>query len=148
MNRLLEGDVGSGKTIVAGITMYLVYLNGFQSVFMSPTQILATQHYQTISKLLKPLGLKIKSFIGDEPINHKKNKADIYIGTHALLFREIKLDRLALVIIDEQQRFGVKQRAILREKGQNPHVLTMTATPIPRTVALTIYADLDLSILK
>lgn len=168
MNRLLEGDVGSGKTVVAAIAMYLAYLNGFQSVLMAPTEILANQHYQTISNLLSPLGVKVELVTGNKKLRIKKqeseikrknldskfmihdssNNFNILIGTHALLSEKIKFERLGLVVIDEQQRFGVEQRAIIREKGQNPHLLTMTATPIPRTVALTLYGDLDLSYLN
>lgn len=145
MNRLLEGDVGSGKTVVASIVMYLAFLNKFQSVLMAPTEILANQHYQTILNLLKPAGVKIGLATG----NKKQNTQDfdILIGTHAVLSKKINFKRLGLVVIDEQQRFGVEQRAIIRKKGENPHFLTMTATPIPRTIALTLYGDLDLSIL-
>lgn len=171
MNRLLEGDVGSGKTIVAGVSMYLSYLNGYQSLLMAPTEILAEQHHKTISNLLEPFGIKVdlvtgskklKWKVGGEKIdkdvgNEKKDshithltsnqKFDVLIGTHALLSSKIKLDKLGLVVIDEQQRFGVEQRALAREKGKNPHLLSMTATPIPRTIALTLYGDLDLSYL-
>ncbi|MBI2031013.1 MAG: ATP-dependent DNA helicase RecG [Candidatus Levybacteria bacterium] len=145
MNRLLEGDVGSGKTVVAGIAMYLAYLNGFQSVFMIPTDILANQHFQTIDNLLSSLGVKIGFATGSKKQNIQS--FDILIGTHAVLSDKINYQKLGLVVVDEQQRFGVEQRAIIRKKGKNPHFLTMTATPIPRTVALTLYGDLDLSIL-
>jgi len=144
MNRLLEGDVGSGKTVVATIAMYLTHLNGYQSVIMAPTEILAQQHYKTISTLLEPLGLKITLRTRS---NKKNGLFDILIGTHAVIHGKIKFDKLGLVIIDEQHRFGVEQRSLVRKKGENPHVLTMTATPIPRTIALTMYGDLDLSIL-
>lgn len=151
MNRLLEGDVGSGKTVVAAVSIYLAYLNGFQSVFMAPTEILAQQHYRTISTLLEPMGL----MVGLQTSSNKRNwkldignlKFDILIGTHAVISEKVKFDKLGLVVIDEQQRFGVEQRSLLRKKGNNPHVLTMTATPIPRTIALTMYGDLDLSVL-
>lgn len=145
MNRLLEGDVGSGKTIVATIAMYVAYLNGHQSALMAPTEILAQQHYATISRLLEPLGVNVGLHTGSH--KGKAKSADILIGTHAVLSEKINFDKLGLVVIDEQQRFGVSQRATLRKKGRNPHVLTMTATPIPRTVALTLYGDLDLSVL-
>lgn len=145
MNRLLEGDVGSGKTIVATIAMYLAFLNGFESAFMAPTEILAQQHFKTISDLLIPFGVKVELLTGS--IKHK-NKFDILIGTHSLIHKKAKFKKLGLVVIDEQQRFGVEQRTIIREKGDNPHLLTMTATPIPRTVALTMYGDLDLSLLS
>ena len=145
MNRLLQGDVGSGKTVVSAITMYLANLNGFQSILMAPTEILANQHYQTISNLLSPFGLKIGLQTGSEKT---KGDFDVIVGTHAILFEKTKLEKLGLVVIDEQQRFGVEQRSMLRGKGKNPHLLTMTATPIPRTVALIIYGDLDLSVLS
>lgn len=173
MNRLLQGDVGSGKTIVAAITMYEAYLNGFQSVLMAPTEILAQQHYASISKLLSPLGVKVDLVTGNKKpgirnqelgIRGKKvekkspnssfmipdsnGKYDILIGTHALLSERVTFTHLAYVVIDEQQRFGVEQRSIIKQKGNNPHLLTMTATPIPRTVALTMYGDLDLSYLN
>ena len=145
MNRLLEGDVGSGKTIVAAISIYLASLNGFQSVFMAPTEILAGQHYKTISTLLAPLGIKIAFATGSK--KESLENFNVLVGTHAVISEKIKFDNLGLVVIDEQQRFGVEQRSIIRKKGKNPHVLTMTATPIPRTIALTMYGDLDLSIL-
>ena len=145
MNRLLEGDVGSGKTVVAAICVYLAYLNDRQVAFMAPTEILATQHYKTFNELLTPLGINIGFATG----SNKKSldNFDILVGTHAVIHKSISFKNLGLIIIDEQQRFGVEQRGILREKGDNPHVLTMTATPIPRTIALTLYGDLDLSIL-
>jgi ATP-dependent DNA helicase RecG len=145
MNRLLEGEVGSGKTVVATIAMYVAFLNGFQSVLMAPTEILAEQHYKTISQLLSPFKVKIALVTSSH--KHKDSDFDILIGTHAVISEKIKFKNLALVVIDEQQRFGVEQRAIIRSRGKNPHLLTMTATPIPRTVALTIYGDLDLSLL-
>lgn len=150
MNRLLEGDVGSGKTVVAAIAAYISYLNGFQTAFMAPTEILANQHYRTIHDLLSPYGVKIQLFTSSNKKRRTTNDEpsfDIAIGTHTLIQSRIKFERLGLVVIDEQQRFGVEQRAILREKGTNPHLLSMTATPIPRTIFLTIYADLSLSIL-
>lgn len=164
MNRLLEGDVGSGKTVVAAIAMYVAYLNGFQSVLMAPTEILAQQHYATISKLLAPLHVTVGLATGSTKHYETRSKeqgkktphdstfmildSHILVGTHAVLSKNINFDKLGLVVIDEQQRFGVEQRAIIREKGKNPHLLTMTATPIPRTVALTMYGDLDLSVLS
>ncbi len=159
MNRLLEGDVGSGKTIVAAISMYLAFLNGYQAVMMAPTEILAQQHYKTIFDLLSPIGVKIHLATGSKKFQipnskyqvntnkQKKWKFDILIGTHAVLSEHVQFDKLGFIVIDEQQRFGVEQRGIIRQKGHNPHVLTMTATPIPRTVALTLYGDLDLTIL-
>ncbi|OGH29457.1 MAG: hypothetical protein A3E40_01900, partial [Candidatus Levybacteria bacterium RIFCSPHIGHO2_12_FULL_37_9] len=150
MNRLLEGDVGSGKTVVSAIAMYLSFLNGFQSVFMAPTEILAQQHYNTINNLLSPFNVRVEIVTGSKKgriMNQESNKFDILVGTHAVLGKKINFDKLGLVVIDEQQRFGVEQRAIIRQKGKNPHLLTMTATPIPRTIALTMYGDLDLSYL-
>lgn len=146
MNRLLEGDVGSGKTIVATIAMYFTWLNGYKSILMAPTEILARQHFHTISTLLEPYSIKTGLFTGAEKEENTK-QIDIFVGTHALLYQKIPKRKIALIVIDEQQRFGVKQRTMLREKGKNPHTLTMTATPIPRTVALTLYADLDLSVI-
>ena len=145
MNRLLEGDVGSGKTVVSAIAMYLTFLNGFQSVLMAPTEILAEQHYKTISELLASFKIKVGIATGSKKI--KTKNFDILVGTHAVLEKKIDFNNLGLVVIDEQQRFGVEQRAIIRNKGKNPHLLTMTATPIPRTIALTLYGDLDLSVL-
>jgi ATP-dependent DNA helicase RecG len=153
MNRFLQGDVGSGKTVVAAIAAYLAYLNGFQTLYMAPTEILAQQHFATIEKLFKKHPLKIGIQTGAQKSIKKDLQGsaeayfDIIIGTHALLNESIKLDKVGLVIIDEQHRFGVKQRAMLKRKGFNPHLLTMTATPIPRTVALTLYGELDLSVI-
>ncbi len=146
MNRLLEGDVGSGKTVVACIAIYAVFLNGFQSAFMAPTEILANQHFNTIKDFLSPFGLQVALATGTS--KSKTGKFDVIVGTHALVYDKVTFDNLGLIVIDEQQRFGVEQRAKIRGKGDNPHLLTMTATPIPRTVALTMYGDLDLSILK
>lgn len=149
MNRLLQGDVGSGKTVVAAIGMYMAFLNGFQSILLAPTEILAQQHFGTISKLLSPFGIKVDLVTGSKkPKKTKSRQSNILVGTHALLSDKIKLEKLALVVIDEQQRFGVEQRGTIRKKGQSTHLLTMTATPIPRTVALTMYGDLDLSYLN
>lgn len=146
MNRLLEGDVGSGKTVVAAIAMYMTVLNGYQAVIMAPTEILANQHFESIKRILDPLGIKIALATGSTKYKGDKD-VNILVGTHAVLSKNISFVKLGLVVIDEQQRFGVAQRGFLREKGMNPHVLTMTATPIPRTIALTMYGDLDLSIL-
>src|SRR3989344_1512596 len=143
MNRLLEGDVGSGKTIVAAVAAYLAYLNGYQTLLLAPTQILATQHNQTLSALFKPFGIDIGLVTG----NSKKRIANskIIVGTHALL--SANFNNAGLVIIDEQHRFGMAQRAFAAVLSKAPHILTMTATPIPRTIALTMYGDLDLSTL-
>lgn len=146
MNRLLEGDVGSGKTVVAAIAMYVSFLNGYQAALMAPTEILAFQHFDTISKILSPLGVKIALATGSR--KGIPRDFNIIIGTHALLSQKLDFKNLGLVVIDEQHRFGVEQRAQLRQKGVNPHLLTLTATPIPRTVALTLYGELDLSFLN
>lgn len=147
MNRFLQGDVGSGKTVVAAIACYLTILNGFQALFMAPTEILANQHFQTISLLFKGSLIKIGLLTGSTKINMEE-KYDIIIGTHALLNQKLKFEKVGLVVIDEQHRFGVNQRALLKEKTLNSHLLTMTATPIPRTVALTLYGELDLSYIE
>ncbi len=150
MNRLLQGDVGSGKTVIAALACYVAYLSGFQSLIMAPTEILAHQHYQTISNLFQNYPIKIALHTGSKKISKNQDKIcdiDIIIGTHALIQKKISFKRVGLVIIDEQHRFGVVQRAMLKEKGLNPHLLTMTATPIPRTVALTLYGELDISII-
>lgn len=155
MNRLLDGDVGSGKTVVAAITALEVAKTGSQAAFMAPTEILAQQHFKEISKLLKKFKLKIGLLTGSEKKFSKDT--DIVIGTHALIQKGVVFRDLALTIIDEQHRFGVEQRAtlqkaVLKTKDKTPktipHFLTLTATPIPRTLALTIYGDLDISLLK
>ncbi len=146
MNRLLQGDVGSGKTIIAAAAIYHVYLHGYTSIIMAPTEILAEQHYATLTNLLIPLGIKVGIATRNKKLN-KEQGIDVLIGTHAVLSQKISLNKLGLVIIDEQQRFGVAQRGTLREKGVHPHLLTMTATPIPRTAALALYGDLDVSYL-
>jgi len=151
MNRLLEGDVGSGKTVVAAVAVFATFLSGYQSVIMAPTQILANQHFETLSKLFEKYKIKVK-LITSSTKNCDIGIADVYIGTHALIHRVVENESVALVVIDEQHRFGVEQRTLLVKKSGKgnkiPHVLTMTATPIPRTIALTVYGDLDLSILK
>jgi ATP-dependent DNA helicase RecG len=144
MNRLLQGDVGSGKTVVAAIAMYVAYLNGLKSALMAPTEILALQHAKTIKSMLEPLGLRISTQTGST--KEKVDKPDILIGTHALLHQDMPKD-LALLVVDEQHRFGVEQRAKLLKAKKTPHLLSMTATPIPRTVALTVYGELELSII-
>lgn len=144
MNRLLEGDVGSGKTVVAAIAAYIAHLNGFQTILLAPTQILAQQHFQTLTTLGLETGLITGATKNYEPIT---NNYAVIVGTHALLSDKLQLDKVGLVVIDEQHRFGVTQRALAAAKGGSPHILTMTATPIPRTVALTLYGDLDLSLL-
>lgn len=156
MNRLLQGDVGSGKTVVAIGAMLMAIDSGYQAVMMAPTEILAEQHYHSLSEWLQPLGITIRLLTG----NQKKalrydiqadisgGTAHIIVGTHAIIQDNIRFHRLGMSIIDEQHRFGVSQRALLREKGENPHILVMSATPIPRSLAMTLYSDLDLSIMR
>lgn len=156
MNRLLQGDVGSGKTVVALVAMYANYLSGFQSALMAPTEVLARQHYQTITKFLKDTNLRVALLL--RTTNKKdKNKIlkkledgeiDIIIGTHALIQENVTYHNLGLVITDEQHRFGVNQRANFKNKGSMVDVLYMSATPIPRTFALTIYGDMEISSIK
>jgi ATP-dependent DNA helicase RecG len=146
MNRLLQGDVGSGKTVVAAVAALEVAKTGFQVAFMAPTEILAQQHFKEISKLLKGFDVKVGLLTGAE--KKFSNNTNIVIGTHALIQKSVKFNNLALVIVDEQHRFGVEQRSILlRNNDYVPHLLSMTATPIPRTLALTIYGDLDISLI-
>lgn len=151
MNRLLEGDVGSGKTVVAACACFISFLNGCQSVIMAPTQILAQQHFDTLNLLLQPFKVRI-SLITSSISKSDLGRTDIFVGTHSLIHQKINMDKVALVVIDEQHKFGVEQREHLVKKvgrkNISPHVLTMTATPIPRTVALTFYGDLDLSTLN
>jgi ATP-dependent DNA helicase RecG len=156
MNRLLQGDVGSGKTLVALMSMLIAIDNGYQACIMAPTEILANQHYHTISKLLGGIDLKIHLLTGSSRRKSRKSIAEslldsslnILIGTHALLEENVQFSNLGLVIIDEQHRFGVEQRARLWQKNLNPpHILVMTATPIPRTLAMTLYGDLDVSVI-
>jgi len=144
MNRLLEGDVGSGKTVVASLAMYIAAKQNLQSILIAPTQILAEQHYKTIRQLLEPFDIAV----GLVTSSRKEPNATILVGTHALLEEKITFSTVGLIVIDEQQRFGVFQRSLVRAKGKGtttPHLLTMTATPIPRTLALTLYGNLDLS---
>jgi len=155
MSRLLQGDVGSGKTIVSLIAMLIAVENGYQAALMAPTEILAEQHYITIHSLLEELGVKVELFKGSKKSSFKKDalerlsrgEIDIAVGTHALVQKGVEFKSLGFAVIDEQHRFGVMQRAVLGEKGNNPDVLVMTATPIPRTLALTLYGDLDISVL-
>ncbi len=147
MNRLLEGEVGSGKTVVAAMAAYLVFLNKMQTVWLAPTEILANQHFQTITQLFSPFGIKVGLMTAASKKANLEND-EVIIGTHALIQKNIQFPKLGLIIIDEQHRFGVKQRAHLRQSSSLiPHLLSMTATPIPRTLALSIYGDLDLSII-
>lgn len=156
MNRLLQGDVGSGKTLVALMSMLIALDNGTQACLMAPTEILATQHFETLSKLLAPIGINVKLLTGS---TRKKERDTIHaqlldgslhilIGTHAVIEDNVKFNNLGFVVIDEQHRFGVMQRSRLWQKNSTPpHVLVMTATPIPRTLAMTIYGDLDVSVI-
>jgi len=156
MNRLLQGDVGSGKTIVALMCMLIALDNGFQSCLMAPTEILATQHFNGLSELAKELNIKIKLLTGSTKTAERKiiheqlesGELHIIIGTHALLEDKVQFNNLGLAIIDEQHRFGVEQRSKLWKKNDiPPHVLVMTATPIPRTLAMSLYGDLDISVI-
>ena len=157
MNRLLQGDVGSGKTVIAVFSMLLAKDNGFQACLMAPTEILATQHYEKISKQLEPLGLRVEFLSGSTKTSKRKQlltdlqngQVDILIGTHALIEDNVIFNKLGIVVIDEQHRFGVEQRAKLWRKSGAipPHILVMTATPIPRTLAMTLYGDLDVSVI-
>lgn len=154
-NRLVQGDVGSGKTAVAASLIYSVIKNGYQATMMAPTEILATQHYESLLKILAPAGINIRLLTGSTPAKEKKEikkalfdgEIDLIIGTHALIQNDVAFKNLALVITDEQHRFGVKQRAQLAEKGEDVHTIVMSATPIPRTLGLILYGDLDISIL-
>jgi len=155
MQRLLQGDVGSGKTVVATIMLLAAIENGYQAAIMAPTEILAQQHYNNMINWLTPFGVKIELFLGSigkkqrkiSETNLRNAQADIAIGTHALIQDGVEFANLGAVVIDEQHRFGVKQRLALRKKSQNPQILTMTATPIPRTLAITMNGDLDLTII-
>ena len=156
MNRLLQGDVGSGKTLVALMSMLIAIDNGYQACIMAPTEILANQHYNTICKLLEGIDIKICLLTGSSKRTSRKSISEslldkslhILIGTHALIEENVRFSNLGLVIIDEQHRFGVEQRARLWQKNLNPpHILVMTATPIPRTLAMTLYGDLDVSVI-
>lgn len=155
MNRLVQGDVGSGKTAVCAGLIYNCARNGFQSALMAPTEVLAMQHYKTLAKLFENTAITVSLLTGSTPAAEKRaikaalknGETDLIIGTHALIQKDVEFKNLALAVTDEQHRFGVNQRSMLHSKGNNPHMLVMSATPIPRTLALIIYGDLDLSIL-
>lgn len=155
MNRLVQGDVGSGKTILAVILLLMCAKAGYQGVLMAPTEVLANQHYETFQELLSPYGVRTVLLTGSTKAREKRetyekmksHQADIIIGTHALIQEKAEYDKLALVITDEQHRFGVRQRESLSLKGERPHVLVMSATPIPRTLAIILYGDLDVSLI-
>ncbi len=156
MNRLLQGDVGSGKTIVAFVAMVANYLSGYQSALMAPTEILAVQHFNNLKEFLKDTNINVELLTGSTTKKEKQliyeqlkdGKINMIVGTHALIQEEVEYHNLGLVITDEQHRFGVNQRANLQNKGLRPDILYMSATPIPRTYALTIYGDMDMSIIK
>lgn len=156
MNRLVLGDVGSGKTILAVLAILKAVLSGYQAVYMAPTEILAEQHFETIGRLLAPLGIRVLLISGALSVRERKEAlaaaengaAQCIIGTHALIQPSVRYHRIGLAITDEQHRFGVRQRAMLAEQGHTPDVLVMTATPIPRTLALILYGDMDISVLK
>lgn len=153
MNRLLQGDVGSGKTVIAGLAMYVAHRAGFQSAMMVPTEILAEQHYESLSQLFPELSIALLTGSMKTAVRRsalaaiESGQVDLIIGTHALIQEGVDYHHLGLVITDEQHRFGVKQRRIFREKGENPDVLMMTATPIPRTLAITAFGEMDVSII-
>lgn len=156
MNRLVQGDVGSGKTLVAAGAAYFAHKNGFSTLVMVPTEVLARQHYTTFKGFLEPLGVRVGLLSGSLTAAQKKTVRaaaadggiDVLIGTHALIQKSSAMKKLGLVIVDEQHRFGVGQRSALAERGINPHILAMSATPIPRTLALIMYGDLDVSVLN
>ena len=155
MNRLVQGDVGSGKTVVAVAAMMHALDGGYQSAFMAPTEILAEQHYANLQKYLDPLGIETQLLIGSQTKTEREEaldaigsgRAPVAVGTHALIQEGVAFDNLGLAIVDEQHRFGVAQRAEIFSKGRNPHMLLMTATPIPRSLAMTLYGDLDVSVI-
>ncbi|MFC0558644.1 ATP-dependent DNA helicase RecG [Halalkalibacter alkalisediminis] len=155
MNRLLQGDVGSGKTIVAAICMYAVIQAGYQAALMVPTEILAEQHVQSLKEIFEPLGIRVELLSGSvkgkkraEKLTALENgELGLVVGTQALIQEDVRFQKLGLVITDEQHRFGVEQRRVLRDKGENPDVLFMTATPIPRTLAISVFGDMDVSII-
>lgn len=155
MHRMVQGDVGSGKTLVCFLAATYAAESGFQSCLMAPTEILAEQHFKNAKKILEPLGVRLGMLLGKSKASERKQvlaalhagEIDLIVGTHALIEDEVQFANLGLVIIDEQHRFGVEQRGVLKNKGQSPHFLVMTATPIPRTLAMTVYGDLDVSII-
>ena len=155
MNRLVQGDVGSGKTVVAVLALYLTVCNGSQGAFMVPTEVLALQHYASLQNMLGVLGVRVGLLTGSLTAKQKREGKEklasgewnIVVGTHAILQDNVEFQDLALVITDEQHRFGVRQREVLSEKGEAPHILAMSATPIPRTLALVLYGDMDLSVM-
>jgi ATP-dependent DNA helicase RecG len=156
MNRLIQGDVGSGKTIVAIGAILMALDNNYQTAFMAPTEILAEQHFRTLSDFLDPLEINIRLLVGNQKSSLRTDiltdieggNCQIVVGTHAVIQKQVNFNNLGLAVIDEQHRFGVKQRAEILTKGSHPHVLVMSATPIPRSLAMTLYSDLDMSVIK
>lgn len=156
MNRLLQGDVGSGKTVVAVAAMLHAVDNGYQAVFMAPTEILAEQHYRVLTRFLDPLGVQVRLLVGAQRKAHRREilaevangQVPIVVGTHALIQEAVQFPRLGFAVVDEQHRFGVMQRATLSGKGDAVHTLLMTATPIPRSLAMTVYGDLDVTVIR
>lgn len=156
MQRLLQGDVGSGKTVVATIMLLAAIENGYQGALMAPTEILAQQHYNNLIQWLTPMGLSVGLFLGSHgkkvrqkfETDLKNGQTNIAVGTHALIQENVQFSNLGAIVVDEQHRFGVKQRNVLKKKSRNPQILTMTATPIPRTLALTVHGDLDLTVIN
>ena len=155
MNRLLQGDVGSGKTLVAAAAIWACIRSGYQAALLAPTEILASQHAENLNRLLSPFGMRVALLTGGMKAAARRatlaairdDEADLIVGTHAILSEGVEFARLGLAVVDEQHRFGVRQRGMLAEKAENPHLLVMSATPIPRTLGLLIYGDLDISIL-
>jgi len=156
MNRLIQGDVGAGKTVVAIGAMLMAADSGYQSAFMAPTEILAEQHYFTLKNFLEPLGINFRLLLGGQKAALRRDiladissgNCNIVVGTHAIIQEGVEFNRLGLAVIDEQHRFGVRQRNEILQKGDHPHLLVMSATPIPRSLAMTIYSDLDISVIK
>ncbi len=156
MNRLVQGDVGSGKTLVAAACAYFAARNGFQTLVMAPTEVLAQQHCETFRSFLEPLGIRVGVLSGSMTASEKKavrkqakdREINVLVGTHALIYKSLTIGKLGLVVVDEQHRFGVAQRSMLAEQGTNPHIVAMSATPIPRTLALIMYGDLDVSVVN
>ena len=155
MNRLLQGDVGSGKTLVAAAAIWACIRSGYQAALLAPTEILAAQHAENLNRMLAPFGMRVALLTGGMKAAARRttlaairsDEADLVVGTHAILSEGVEFARLGLAVVDEQHRFGVRQRGMLAEKAANPHLLVMSATPIPRTLGLLIYGDLDISIL-
>ncbi|MCL5291080.1 MAG: ATP-dependent DNA helicase RecG [Actinobacteria bacterium] len=156
MNRLVQGEVGSGKTVVAVAALVIAVQGGYQGTMMAPTEVLAEQHYRKVKEMLEPLGIEVRLLTGSQSLKEKEKteedigegRVDIVVGTHAIIQEAVSFNRLGLAVIDEQHRFGVRQRIDLKEKGYHPDALIMSATPIPRTLSLTLYGDLDVSIIR